>query len=437
MTWLGKDFYLSINFAGYSHIFVFITIFKIMCLYAFLLYTKPKYKSDFITVIYIFKAATVSMMGMVLIAYFLGADVIPRVVILLSWLYSTIFMSTWRISAKAAVQSFIDRDFFKSQLLIIGADANAEKIAIRLLNDASINYKLVGFIGCHADTFRKEISKFPVLGPIDDISEILKKYTVDEVALTSRCLSDQELSRIFAAFQHRKGAIFRVTSDLYDGMVSYCSLRERSISFVPLISSYSTPIWYLPVKRILDIIISLLLLIITSPIMILTALIIKLTSPGPIFYITKRVGQGGSIFVMYKFRTMRERHSRTRIERWAKKSDERITPIGGVLRRFRLDELPQLINVLKNEMSLIGPRPESRYYVSHLLKETPMYSERFKTLPGITGWAQVNFGYAASVEESKEKLLYDIYYIQNQSLALDTLIALKTIKTVITGKGVR
>ena len=132
---------------------------------------------------------------------------------------------------------------------------------------------------------------------------------------------------------------------------------------------------------------------------------------------------------------MREWSSHRRVERWAKRSNERLTPIGGFLRRYRLDELPQLINVLKNDMSLIGPRPETRYYVNRLLKEVPMYSERFRIKPGITGWAQVNLGYAASVEDSREKLIHDIYYFQNQSLSLDLLISLKTIKTVLTGTG--
>ena len=182
---------------------------------------------------------------------------------------------------------------------------------------------------------------------------------------------------------------------------------------------------------------SLLLLTIASPVLIVTIVMIKLTSPGAIFYLTKRVGYMGKLFVMYKFRSMYDWASHGRIEKWATKMDKRETSVGKIIRRFRIDELPQLINVLKNDMSLIGPRPESRYYVNSLLKEIPLYSERFKVKPGITGWAQVNFGYAGSLKESKEKLLYDIYYIQNQSLALDILIALKTIKTIILGTGVR
>jgi len=240
---------------------------------------------------------------------------------------------------------------------------------------------------------------------------------------------------IIAAFKSKRNVVFTIAPSIYDDIVCKTKVPEKGLPYVSAPSPQYAPLWYLEFKRILDIIASFTFLVLTIPLFIIIAVLIKATSPGPVFYITKRIGYAGRLFVMYKFRSMREWSSHRRVERWAKRSNERLTPIGGFLRRYRLDELPQLINVLKNDMSLIGPRPETRYYVNRLLKEVPMYSERFRIKPGITGWAQVNLGYAASVEDSREKLIHDIYYLQNQSLSLDLLISLKTIKTVLTGTG--
>jgi len=180
---------------------------------------------------------------------------------------------------------------------------------------------------------------------------------------------------------------------------------------------------------------SAMLLIILMPIMIIVALAIKFSSAGPVFYLTRRVGYMGKEFVMYKFRSMYHLSDQGRVEKWAQKYDKRITPVGKIIRRFRIDELPQLINVFKGDMSLIGPRPESKYYVTTLSRKIPLYLERLNVRPGISGWAQVNYGYAGSIEASLEKLLFDVYYIQNQSISLDLLIVLRTFKTVITGAG--
>ncbi len=435
LTVLGKDFYFSNNYSDYSRVITFIITFKVFCLYVFQLYTKQRYKSNFICVIYILKASTASMFAMALTAYFLRADSIPRPMVLVSWIYSILLISLWRLSAKRALEIFIAKDFFKSRLLIVGVDKNAKKIMMRLINDAAINYNLVGFIKCNSKEIDIESSIFPVLGSIEDVPEVIKKYYVDEVVLTSPNITRADLIKIFSAFRNKKDAIFRMTPDLYDGIISCSTICEKGIPIIPFSSSYTIPIWYPSLKRLLDLALSSILLLLILPIFIIIIVAIKATSPGPIFYITKRVGYMGKLFVMYKFRSMYSWPTHQRIEKWAQKSDKRITPIGKVLRRFRLDELPQLVNVLKNDMSLIGPRPESRYYVNRLLREIPMYSERFKVKPGITGWAQVNFKYAASIEDSEEKLLYDIYYIQNQSLTLDALITLKTFKTVATGTG--
>jgi len=173
------------------------------------------------------------------------------------------------------------------------------------------------------------------------------------------------------------------------------------------------------------------------PFLPVIALAIRLTSPGPVLFWQPRVGRNGAIFNCYKFRTMREDAESETGAIWAADDDPRITPVGRFLRRTRLDEVPQLWNVMKGDMGFVGPRPERPEFVENLVREIPYYHLRHIIRPGVTGWAQVNYHYGASVEESKEKLRYDLYYVRNISLSLDLLIIFQTIKIVLFGRGAR
>ncbi len=190
-------------------------------------------------------------------------------------------------------------------------------------------------------------------------------------------------------------------------------------------------------RRSVSILLSLSLLLITLPVIPLVILLVRLSSPGPVLYRQKRVGRNGDIFNCYKFRTMRPDAEADGRAAWASDDDPRITPVGHFLRKMRLDEIPQLWNVLKGDMSFVGPRPERPEFVERLCRELPFYSLRHVIRPGITGWAQINHGYGGSVEESKEKLRYDLYYLKNMSVVLDLLIVFQTIKTVLFGRGAR
>jgi len=190
-------------------------------------------------------------------------------------------------------------------------------------------------------------------------------------------------------------------------------------------------------KRVLDVAASLLLLFFTLPLFLLAALAIRLDSQGPVFYKQERVGRYGRNFYIYKFRTMRVDAESVGGPQWAAVADPRITRIGAFLRRTRIDELPQILNVLKGEMSFVGPRPERPFFVASLAKEIPYYSERHRVQPGITGWAQINYPYGASIDDAKAKLAYDLYYIKNFSFFFDLLIILSTAKVVLFQKSAR
>ena len=190
-------------------------------------------------------------------------------------------------------------------------------------------------------------------------------------------------------------------------------------------------------KRSLDVLLAMLALAITAPLFVLLPLLIKLSSPGPVFYRQHRLGRHGRPFRILKFRSMRHDAERPGRAMWAQEEDPRVTPIGRFMRQYRLDELPQLLNVLRGEMSMVGPRPERPEFIKRLSRQIPFYAYRLQVKPGITGWAQVKFRYGATIQDAAEKLQYDLYYIKHMSLRLDGLIALKTIRTVLFQSGAR
>ncbi len=191
------------------------------------------------------------------------------------------------------------------------------------------------------------------------------------------------------------------------------------------------------VKRIFDIVCASVLILLALPLMLVTALAIRLESPGHVLYRQQRVGRNGRAFEVVKFRSMRADAERDGTPRWATAGDARITRVGHIIRRTRIDELPQLFGVLAGHMSLVGPRPERQYFVDQLTQEIPFYAVRHSVKPGVTGWAQVRFQYGATVEDSQEKLQYDLYYVKNHTLFLDLMILLETVRVVLTGKGAR
>ncbi len=191
------------------------------------------------------------------------------------------------------------------------------------------------------------------------------------------------------------------------------------------------------VKRCFDIIVSLFVLIVTLPVTFVTAILIKLESPGPVFYRQERVGLSGRTFNVLKFRSMRADAEKDGIARWAQNSDPRVTKVGGFIRRTRIDEIPQVINVLIGQMSFVGPRPERPVFVRSLTEKIPYYDVRHRVKPGITGWAQINYPYGASDEDAKAKLTFDLYYVKNWNLFLDAVILFQTARVVLWREGAR
>lgn len=277
----------------------------------------------------------------------------------------------------------------------------------------------------------------------------LRKTSAESVELLSpEALHREKIREVVVATEEQRGlpmqALMRCRLHGIR-VIDYLTFCERESGYVDLDALQPSWIiygdgcrqglWAKSVKRVFDIVVSITLLTLAAPLMALVALLIAFESRGPIFYAQERVGLGGRVFTLLKFRSMRTDAESTAAPVWARKRDPRITRVGAVLRPMRLDELPQLINVLRGDMSLVGPRPERPFFVDQLLREIPFYGFRHVIKPGLTGWAQINAPYAASIAETRTKLCYDLYYIKNRSFFLDLRIALATVRVVLLQEG--
>jgi len=281
----------------------------------------------------------------------------------------------------------------------------------------------------------KKVSGPIIIGDFDQISSICQKTRVDRIVVAlderrGKLPIEQLLACRLKGIRVDEGVAF--TEELY-GRLSVGSLYPSSLIFSDgFRRSFITE----KLKRGMDIFLSLAGLILFSPLGLVVSIAIKLESEGPVFYRQERVGENGGTFDLLKFRSMRA-DAEENGPVWASNGDKRITRVGRVIRKLRMDEMPQVINVLKGEMSFVGPRPERRFFVEKLEKEIPFYSYRHTVKPGITGWAQIYYPYGASQQDALEKLKYDLYYIKHMSLPMDLQVILKTVKIVLLARGAR
>jgi len=271
------------------------------------------------------------------------------------------------------------------------------------------------------------------LGTSAALPSLIRDLTIDEVLIAISSTSHQAILRIMGLCMGTK-VVFKIVPDLYDIVSGH---KTSQVYGFPLIKLFPEPMDLRQrfLKRTLDILSSFTILTVFLPLWVLLAVAIKLTSRGPVLFQQRRIGKGGKEFTLYKFRSMVEDAEKHTGPVWAEKNDRRVTKVGRIIRRTRLDEIPQFINVLRGEMSLVGPRPERPYFVQQLIQEIPLYSRRLNVKPGITGWAQTRHTYDASLDDVREKVQYDLYYIENMSLTLDLKILARTILVTLSGSG--
>ncbi len=322
------------------------------------------------------------------------------------------------------------------RVLIVGTGPEAQSVATDLMTLKRIQRDVVGFFATDADASQSETMRgHKVFSGEASIADIVKAHQVDEI--------------IVAVREQRGGGVpmDQLLACRIRGIpiLDLAGFYERAKSEVPIDSLKASWLVYghgfvqgrarRVAKRSFDILSSAFLLLLASPIMLLTMLAIKLDSRGPVIYRQERVGLGGKSFMCLKFRSMGTDAEKDGVARWATKNDARVTRVGAFIRKTRIDELPQLLSVLRGEMSMVGPRPERPSFVEQLKEQIPFYDVRHSIKPGVTGWAQVRYSYGASVDDARKKHQYDLYYVKNNSLLLDLLVLIETVSVVLFREG--
>ena len=334
-------------------------------------------------------------------------------------------LPVWRM----AYYSVISKGLPPERLLFLGTSSTLQQIAVRLAERPELGLALMGYLNATTAEWSA-----PLLGDVDDLYRVVRAHHPDRIVVglsegRGRLPVQQLLDVRFSGVQIEEAATM---FERVFGRISIQNLRPSQLIFS---AEMGPRRWSITLQNIYSMILGMLGIIITLPIMAVVALLVKFTSPGPILLRQTRVGLQGKHFTLYKFRSMyADAEARTGAV-WAVKDDPRITPVGRWIRRLRLDELPQFFNVIRNEMSIVGPRPERPEFSAMLEEKIPFYKQRHWVKPGITGWAQINHKYGDTVEDSMVKLEYDLYYIKHLAPALDAYIILNTLKVMLLSRG--
>jgi len=354
------------------------------------------------------------------------------------FLISVVFMLSLVVSWRAVFAWLTQRVAPRERLLLVGTSTAAVELARELFERRQeLGVDIVGFIDPDPARIGAAVLNPGVVGAVDDIPHLVSTLNVDRVVVSLADARGKLPMDKLLDIRLDSGVTFDHLATVYEEYTGKIAVENLRPSWLIFSEGFRKTRILLATKRAIDILASFVGFVLTMPVMILVAIAVRCTSKGPIFYHQRRVGLHGHVFTVHKFRTMKVDAEQHTGPMWSTANDDRITPVGGFLRRTRLDELPQLWNVLIGEMSLVGPRPERPEFVSQLTTSIPFYGQRHVLKPWLTGWAQVRYTYGASVEDAIEKLQYDLYYIKNLSWALDLVIMLETMKTVILRRGAR
>jgi exopolysaccharide biosynthesis polyprenyl glycosylphosphotransferase len=357
-----------------------------------------------------------------------------RFYIFLYWIIFLFIVGAGRLINRSVQRRLLISGIGRRNAVLIGFNPKSFELHDTIKNHRALGFDIAAYLTVLPENLNSEYGGVPVLGTVNDLEKVIDQMNIKNVII---CLEKHHEETTLEVIEKCEGknVEIKIVPDLYD--IISGQVRTSQIYGVPLIDIMPElmPEWEKKIKRLMDIVLSFLLIIITSPALIITAIAIKLESKGPVFYKQQRSGMNGKVFKIYKFRSMISDAEKHTGPVWSTKGDPRITKIGRFIRKVRIDEIPQAINILKGDMSFVGPRPERPFFVEKLSHEIPLYKRRLKVRPGVTGWAQVKHKYDENIEDVKMKLRYDLFYIENMSLRMDFKIIFRTVFVVLFGKG--
>ena len=348
--------------------------------------------------------------------------------------YHFIIIYSVRLIVLTILKRLLQNNVLGFKTVIIGSNTKAFQLYQEIESQKkSLGFQILGFVVLDKEKLPSKIDKKLHLGELSQLDEIIQKNQVEEVIIAIETSQHHLLKSILDDLE-QTDVFINIIPDMYDVVSGF--VKVNYLFALPLISLNHDymPFWQRTFKLIFDYVLSFLTLIILSPLFVLIAIFIKATSKGPVFYSQERIGKKGVPFYIYKFRTMMIDAEKNGPQ-LSHSNDKRLISIGGFLRKLRLDELPQFFNVLKGDMSIVGPRPERAFYIEQIKKIAPHYSYLQKVLPGITSWGQVKYGYAENIEQMIKRLTFDIIYIEHRSLALDFKIMFYTFIIIFEGRG--
>lgn len=322
---------------------------------------------------------------------------------------------------------------FVQNVVVLGTGAMADAVSREVEGVKDSVYKIIGFVGTDQPSFNPHGA--PVRKVLADYKGLVETYQLERIIVALDDARGSTPIKDLLWFKLR-GIIIEQGITFFERITGKILVEKMPPSWIIFSEGFALSRWKVHIKRMMDLLISSFLLLLSFPVVVVTAVLIKIDSQGPVFYFQERVGVRNRTFNLMKFRSMRTDAEKDGAV-WARKNDDRVTRVGRVIRKWRIDEIPQLVNVLSGDMSLVGPRPERRIFVEKLEAKIPYYGIRHELKPGVTGWAQVSYPYGASEEDALKKLEYDLYYMKNMSIAFDLLVIFKTVKTVLFQQGAR
>jgi len=432
-------FFTEYSFGGIVQISLIIYLYWLFIFLFFGMYRPWSFVSRIDEVIEILKTVTIGIFIIFIITIDLRSDIkkpvtISRATIALYWMLMSFLIALGRVSVITFKKKLLEAGIGLKKAVIVGWRGKAFKLLEQLNSLPSLGYRVAGFVTPGRVSEKNKHKDVPVLGTIDELDRLISEHSIQEVIIALGQSARKQVENVILKCEGTDVGL-KIVPGLYDLIVG--QVKTNQVFGFPLIEIFPRlmPDWEWKVKRITDVLFSLILFVGFMPVWLIVAALIKLDSKGPLFYKQKRVGMNGKIYTMIKFRSMVEGAEKITGPVWASWDDPRVTRIGKFLRKTRIDEIPQLINVIKGDMSWVGPRPERPYFVEKFKKEIPLYARRLRVRPGITGWAQVKGGYDQSIEHVKQKLTYDLFYIENMSLRMDLKIVIVTILVMLKGKG--